>query len=254
MVYICNGKIVLLTVPADSEISSSLKKETVMGNDITLCKRAFNFGLKIAANVYETLTPEQVEYYEGRPHKIPSALIRGFVVGADERFELVSTFNIIVPSGYRHAARLASFNRLHRHDFWGYNNEITDEHYCGATTKLIPGQRLKVRVFEIDIEKKTRISSEDCLAYLHSEKAVLTGAQGASLVWELKCKELPADEPCISFDEKDALWKPLTNHLIPFVNRYTMKSTRWGTGGEFELYPFEIGLHKGSYLLCFNSE
>src|SRR3989344_4716273 len=133
----------------------------------------------------------------------------------DDRFKLVNTFEIVVPEGYDHGKRLDSFDKEHRKAFYYYNDAITDKNYAKATTKLEPGP-LKVKVFQI----KETVTSEDCMAKLRSEKAILVGAQGASLVWEQKKEELPVNRWSASFDEKDALWKDADGyHGVPGVGR-----------------------------------
>ena len=80
---------------------------------------------------------------------------------------------------------------------------MTDQNFSRVTTQLEPGQKLKVDVFQI----KETVSSEDCLAFLHSQQSILVGVQGASLVYEEKREKLPKNRGHISFDEKEALWQ-----------------------------------------------
>lgn len=131
-------------------------------------------------------------------------------------------FKIVVPEGYDHGKRLDSFGKEHRKAFDYYDNEITEKNYGLVTTKLESGQKLKVKVFQIE---KT-VTSEDCLAKLRSEKAIFVGAQGALLAWEQKKEELPVNRWSVSLDEKDALWKDAGGrHWVPRVDRFS--------GGEF---------------------
>src|SRR3989344_1307137 len=153
-----------------------------------------------------------------RGNKQAKAMYAALTNGAqvDDRFELVNTFEIVVPEGYDHSKRLDSFGKEHRKAFYYYNDAITDKNYAKATTKLVPGRKLKVKVFQI----KETVTSEDCIAKLRSEKAILVGAQGASLVWEQKKEELPVNRWSASFDEKDALWKDADGyHGVPGVGR-----------------------------------
>ena len=164
---------------------------------------------------------------------------------ADSRFELINTFSIVVPQGYAHATRLASFNKEHRKEFYSYNDAITDKNYAKATTKLEPGRKLKVKVFQI----KERVTSDDCLTQLRSQKAILVGAQGASLAYEQKKDELPVDRWSVSFDEKDALWEDGDGrHRVPHVYRFS------GGNFEFGLGFFERGWSVGRCLPCFCDE
>ncbi len=164
---------------------------------------------------------------------------------ADSRFELINTFSIVVPQGYAHATRLASFSKEHRKEFYSYNGTITDKNYVKATTKLEPGRKLKVKVFQI----KGGVTSDDCLTQLCSQKAILVGAQGASLAYEQKKDELPVNHWSVSFDEKDALWEDADGfHGVPIVGR--------GSDGVFwfDLGDFEGDWYDVSCLLCFCDE
>jgi len=160
----------------------------------------------------------------------------------DARFELINTFDLVVPKGYNHATRLATFAKMHKSEFICYNSDITDKNFGKAMTKLVSGLKFKVDIFQI----KTRVGSEDCLAFLRSQKAVLTGAQGASLVYELAKNVLPANRWFASFDDKDALWKDSVGfHRVPYVYRVS------DDGFEFRLGYFGAVWDGDVCLLCF---
>lgn len=161
---------------------------------------------------------------------------------ADKRFELLKTFEITVPANYNHGKRLDSFAKENKKKFYYYNDDITDNNFSKATTKLEPNKVLTVKVFEI----KASVTSQNCMDFLKTQDAILTGAQGASLVWEQKKEELPVDKGIVSFDEKDALWKDsLGNLRVPYVRRYSV--------GDFGC---DLGLFEDDWggvfcLLCF---
>lgn len=182
-----------------------------------------------------------------RGNKEAKAMYAALTNGAqvDDRFELVNTFEIVVPESYDHSKHLDSFGKEHRKAFCYYNDAITDKNYAKATTKLEPGRKLKVKVFQI----KERVTSEDCLAHLRSQKAILASAQGASLAWEQKKEELPVNRWSVSFDEKNALWKDADgSRRVPLVNRCS------GGNFEFSLGSFEFGWGDGRCILCFCDE
>lgn len=136
----------------------------------------------------------------------------------DDRFELAGTFEVTVPEGYDHATHLDSFRKAHESEFYYYNPAITDKNYSKATTKLVPGRKFQVKVFQIT---KT-VSSDDCMAHLRSQKAVLVGAQGASLAYEQEKDQLLKGRWHVSFDEKDALWKDAGGRRrVPGVDRHS---------------------------------
>ncbi len=165
----------------------------------------------------------------------------------DNRFELLKSFDVTVPEGYNHATRLDTFRATHdievNKEFYFYNGAITDANFAAkATTKLAPGREFTVKAFGIT----ERVTSEDCLAKLRAEKAVLVGAQGASLAYEQGKDELPKGKWYISFDEKKALWQDSDgNHRVPHVNAHSAGHFKFG------LDNFEDDWHFGNVLLCF---
>ncbi len=57
------------------------------------------------------------------------------------------------------------------------------------------------------------------MAFLATQKAIHTGAQGASLVFDQKRDQLPKGKWYASFDEKHRLWKDAHgNHGVPDVD------------------------------------
>ena len=76
-----------------------------------------------------------------RGNKQAKAMYAALASGAtvDDWFELVNTFEIVVPEGYDHGKRLDSFSKEHSKAFYYYNDAITDKNYAKATTKLKPG-------------------------------------------------------------------------------------------------------------------
>lgn len=145
-----------------------------------------------------------------------------------DKFELLTTFEITVPQGYNHATRLSDFKVMYQPEveteerkkhFCFYNQDLTDANYSKATTKLVPGRKLQVKVFGIKSGKS--VSSNQCLTKLRSENAILVGAQGASIAYEQGKDKLPKDKWSISFDEKDVLWFNNNEHMVPCVSMYS---------------------------------
>jgi len=87
-------------------------------------------------------------------------------------FQLLKTFDIVVPEDYDHSNRLKTFEQKHGKEFCYYNPNITDCNFAKATAKLTPGRQLKVKVFQIT----ETVTSEDCLNFLKSQPAILVGA------------------------------------------------------------------------------
>ena len=162
-----------------------------------------------------------------------------------EKFALLVDLGIItVTEDYEHAARLKTFRKKNVRKFYYYNDAITDENFANPSRVLKPGNKLHVRVFKQVAAGTT--TSEERIAFLATQKAVLTGAQGASLAFERKRDQLPKGYWHSSFDEKDRLWQDAGGcRRVPLVSAFS------GDGFEFSLGDFE-GVWGGDFaLLCF---
>ena len=166
----------------------------------------------------------------------------------DSRYLFVKEIEIVVPDNYQHETRLDHFRAEHRTAFYGYNDAITDANFSPkATTKLVPGQRLKVAIF--DIKKNQTVTSDDNLKFIRSKNGILTGAHGSSLVWEQRREELPKRRWYVSFDEKDVLWKDADgDHRVSDVYAGS------DGGFHFNLGDFEGGWDGNDSLLVFRDE
>lgn len=160
----------------------------------------------------------------------------------DDRFVLINTFNLEVPADYNHDTQLASSKRENGREFAYYNEDITDWNFSSATTILRPGREFKVKIFQI----KATVSSEDCLEFLRTQKAVLVGAQGLALTRDKRGEELPQDRWTVSFDEKNYLFKDAVgDRRVPNMRRFS------DGGWKFILGRFGVDWLDGNCLLCF---
>lgn len=156
-------------------------------------------------------------------------------------FTLQKQFNITVPKDYNPKTQLTTFKKKYGKDFYLYNGDITDENF--KNSKLKAGKEYTVKVFGIDTLVTT---SDKCIAKIKKENGILTGAQGASLVYQLKKDEFSNNKLYISFDEKDRLWKDTDDlHRVPCVYRLS--------DGDFS---FNLGFFEGDWgadgcVLCF---
>lgn len=161
------------------------------------------------------------------------------------KFDLLVDLGIItVPDDYVHATRLTTFGEKFSDKFWYFNDDITDEHYPNPSRILKPGDKLWVRAFKQVVDGTT--TSEDRMAFLATQRAVHTGAQGASLVFEQKRAQLPKGKWYASFDEKKRLWEDADRyHRVPPVTAYSDGYFR------FFLVPFELPWCADDAFLCF---
>ena len=160
-----------------------------------------------------------------------------------EKFGLLVDLGILtVPDNYVQGKQLGSMNRK---DFIYFDSDITDKNFSNPTRVLKPGDKFHVLAYKQIVPGET--TSEERMEFLAKQKAVLTGAQGASLVYQQKRNLLPKGFWYCSFDEKKRLWKDAGGgRRVPYVRAFS--------DGDFE---FNLGYferpwnaHNG-VLLCF---
>jgi hypothetical protein len=123
--------------------------------------------------------------------------------------------------------------------FRSYNEDITDKNFPNPTRILKPGEEFRVRVFKQFVGDTT--TSEERMAFLATQKAVHTGAQGLSLVFDEKRDQLPKGGWYASFDERDRLWKDAHNkHQVPGVDCSSGYDFEWRLGSLEDVW-FEDG-------------
>lgn len=162
-----------------------------------------------------------------------------------EKFALLVDLGIItVPNDYGHTTWLASFYKKNRGAFYYYNVAITDLNFPNPSRMLNPGDKLGVRTFRQIVPNTT--TSEERMAFLATQNAVHTGAQGISLVFKQKRGQLPKDFWYASFDEKDRLWEDAEgSHGVPRVYANSNGAFNFGLG------RFESACDSGYAFLCF---
>jgi len=120
------------------------------------------------------------------------------------KFTLLIDLGIImVPDIYVHENWLTTFGRQNGNRFNYYSIGITDKGFPNPTRILRPGDKLYVRVIRQIGGRPT--TSEERIAFLATQKAIHTGAQGASLVFDQKRDKLLRGKWYASFDEEDRL-------------------------------------------------
>lgn len=169
------------------------------------------------------------------------------VVYRNTVFIPLTEFSLLVPEKYCHNTQLTSFAERFRSEFYYFNDAITDQNFGKATIQLTPGQKLQAKIF--GIKSGMRVSSVQCLDFLRSQKVILVGAQGLSLVYELDKGKLPKGKWTVSFDKKDALWVDGDGcHRVPCID------ARSDGGFRFDLGSFGNGWYDDYGLLCLCDE
>jgi hypothetical protein len=147
----------------------------------------------------------------------PFAFVPQSETNNSEKFALLVDLGIItVPDDYDHATALTTFGKKNRKKFYYYDGEITDPNFPNPTRVLKPGNKLRVCAFKQVVGGTT--TSEERMDFLRKEKAIFTGAQGASLVWDQKRDQLPKGKWYASFDERNRLWQDACGgHRVPYM-------------------------------------
>ena len=162
------------------------------------------------------------------PQMVADALQK--IIGESQKFALLAGLGIItVPEDYDHSTRLAEFRHNNYYKFYSYDHTITDANFGNPTRILKPGDKLWVRAFKQIVPGTT--TSEERMAFLATQEAIHTGAQGLSLVFEQKRDQLPKGKSYVSFDEPDRLWQDAGGD-------YGVPSVYCFSDGDFE---FDLG-------------
>ncbi|MDO8555235.1 MAG: hypothetical protein Q7R75_01565 [bacterium] len=138
-----------------------------------------------------------------------------------EKFALLVDIGIItVPDDYNHTTWLKTFNKKNCKKFCHYDNAVSDKNFPNPTRILKPGDKLRARAFKQVVHGTT--TSEEHMKFLASQKAIHTGAQGASLVFNQKRDQLPKGFWYASFDEEKRLWEDADGYRrVPDVRAYS---------------------------------
>ncbi len=169
------------------------------------------------------ITPDQLEWWLNQSINTRNAIMgdgRLYVQKPSEKFALLVDLGIItVPDDYDHASRLTTFGNQNCKKFYNYNEAITDKNFPNPTRVLKPGDKLRVRAFKQVAPGTT--TSEERMAFLATQNAIHTGAQGASLVWDQKRDQLQKYRWYTSFDDKDHLWTDFDgDYRVPCIYYY----------------------------------
>jgi hypothetical protein len=134
-----------------------------------------------------------------------------------DKFALLADLGIItMPEDYVHPTVLDTFMKENRPKFYSVNENITDANFGNPTRILKPGDKLRVRAHKQIVSGTT--TSEERMAFLATQKAIYTGAQGLSIVFNQKRNQLPKGFWYSSFDEKERLWEDARGfHRVPHV-------------------------------------
>lgn len=158
---------------------------------------------------------------------------------------LKGTGRYTVPADYNHDTQLDDFGAKTRtlKSTHYYNPNLTSKKFAKATNKLVPGKTYGIKMFPL-LERG--ISSEDCIAFLKSNNAILVGSQGLTALQSDQPDIFPAGKWTVSFDEKKTLWKDADgSHRVPGV--YRSSDGYW----EFNLGDFEFSWYSDDVLVCF---
>lgn len=168
----------------------------------------------------------------------------------DWRFYEHRKFTIKVPTRYRHESQVDNFAKRVRGQKATelLSPSLTDANFSRVTDRLQAGKTYEVVFFLVQRD----VSSDTCLAFLKSERALLVGAQGLTLVQGLEPGEFPPDSWVYSLDTKANLFpeevregrKKRYVYQTPWAQRRPSGLWSFGT------WDFVEGHEQGDMLLC----
>lgn len=143
-----------------------------------------------------------------------------FVLRVDAQFDpAIAEFEFQVPVGYNPVTQVdasAKKAKLEKSTY-NYNVNLTSSNYSKTSGSLVAGDIYIVKIFPVT----ESVTSQQCLTFLKKQEAILAGAQGLTLVYDLAKSKLPKDKKIISFSPKEELWTdPAGNHGVPFIHVY----------------------------------
>lgn len=161
-------------------------------------------------------------------------------------FRQIGTFT--VPKHYIHATCLATFRKRYRDNFYDYNDNLNDQNFKNPSHQFIPDKTYKVTAYFQTAPGIT--TSEDALAFLKKQNALLVGAQGLTYVFAQLRYMLPRGYAYVSLDDKVRLWWGL---FMPYLYAYVDRDPLgWDIGSWYwSLGKFESPWKDNFVLLCF---
>ncbi len=161
---------------------------------------------------------------------------------SDQRFgPAVKEFDVVIPLDFNHTTCIddnAEKVKKLKTTYY-YNDVLTSKNFPNPTHTLVPGKTYTVKLIPI----LGRVTSDDCLAHLAKQNAILVGGQGLTVI---DTAQLPKGKWYVSFDTKENLWKD-------FDRRHRVPSVLACVDGDFS---FSLGSFEGDWdgdncLLCF---
>lgn len=177
--------------------------------------------------------------------QLPGNFMKDIEVVNDPRFVLVTHFEMNVPKSYTHEEQLDGFRFRNGPLFKRFSASLSDKTWADAAEPLIPGKTYEVRIFSFAEE----VTYQECKKFCKDKGALLAGAEGLSLLWEMKKERLPLDKALLSFNSADAYPTATKEkdhiYILPFIARFSNGS--WW----LELITVKKKLNSDYCLVCF---
>ncbi len=124
----------------------------------------------------------------------------------DKNFgSIITEITITVSTSYKPEEQIDNFVKRVKKDktTFCFNEDFCSKNFLRSTGKLLPGKSYNIKIFQIT----GMVTTEQCVNFLRNQKAVMLGAQGLTLAYDVAGDEFPKGKYVTSFDEKDVLWK-----------------------------------------------
>lgn len=150
--------------------------------------------------------------------------------------------DFVVPDDYNHEKQIAlSVKEAIKNEYVKkIGKDFTDKAFSKVSDKLLPGGKYQASFFwvkpKIQIDEKEeyhKVSNPFCVLLLKKHKALFTGAQGLTLMWNLKGEELVGYHTRLfSFGDKDVLNFVESSHSDCFYSEAILAEG----DGDFQFY------------------
>jgi hypothetical protein len=108
-------------------------------------------------------------------------------------------------------------------NFVAFSKQITDYNCRYTSNMLIPGKTYNLKAYAV----LKKIYGPRCLSFLIYKKSLLIGAQGLSLVWELKKELFPTGLNIVAFDQRMAQVRIGSSFFIPLIHKETVNGNNF---------------------------
>jgi hypothetical protein len=130
-----------------------------------------------------------------------------------ENFKQLVQLDCVAPEKMRAGAVIKDAAETFASSISSRNSCFTDANFKDVSVKIVPGQRYRVTAYQ----PRTRMHVRDCISFVRSQKGVMLGAQGITLLLP-HLKALQKSIRYFSVDDEEKLWKSSGSWRVPYLD------------------------------------